>query len=147
VDEALDLIQQVPHAQSRNYLLADRYGKAVVAEATIDGVEVRLPEDGLVATTNHTECPSLAGKELFVPPDSPVRYKRLRALSEESDLLDVDAVKRVFGDRENLVCAHGEVFGQAYGTIWSVVGHVDERQLEIAEGTPTGEMQYQTIDL
>ena len=33
VDEALALIQQVPHAQSRNYLLADRYGQAVDCQA------------------------------------------------------------------------------------------------------------------
>lgn len=144
VDEALQILSSVPHAQSRNYLLADRGGRAVVVEAALDGVQVREPEDGILVTTNHNECPALKGREMFVPPDSPVRYHRLRALAGKAAVTPAD-IKAALGDREALVCAHGEVFGQAYGTIWSLLGSLDERQLEIAEGVPSGSMNYQVV--
>lgn len=145
VDEGLELLHKVPHAQSRNYMLVDRYGKAVAVEATTDGIEVRFPEDGLLVVTNHAACPSLAGKETFLPPDSPIRYQNLRALAEEHDMIDTQIIKRALGNRETHVCAHGDIAGQPYGTIWSLVGHVDERQLDIADGSPTEPMQYHTI--
>jgi hypothetical protein len=134
VDEGLALIQNVPHAQSRNFLLADRSGKAVVAEATIDGVEVREPEHGLLVITNHAASPALAGEEAFVPPDSHPRYDRVRQLLGGSEMVDVDAVKVALRDHEGDVCAHWPD-GKG-GTLWSVVGHPDERGFELAEGHP-----------
>lgn len=145
VEEALEIMASVPHAQSRNYLLADRSGKAVVVEAALDGIRMREPEEGILVATNHNECQALKGREVFMPPDSPVRYQRLRALAGKGGVT-ADDIKAALGDREALVCAHSEVFGQPYGTIWSLVGHLDERRLEIAEGVPSGRMSYQVVE-
>ena len=93
VDEGLELIRKVPHAGSWTYLLADRAGKAAVVEPTVDGVEVRYPEDGLLVMTNHAVCPAWAGKENFVPPDSHPRYNRLRQLLGSDKLVDAEDVK------------------------------------------------------
>jgi len=71
VEEGLELVQGIPHAQSRNFLLADRSGQAAVAEVTTDGVEVRKPEDGLLVITNHAVSPELAERE------EQIRYSRL----------------------------------------------------------------------
>ncbi len=137
LDEGLALIQGVPHAQSRNYLLADGVGKAVVVEATVDGIELRYPEDGLLVMTNHTVCPAWAGKEAFVPPDSHPRYNRLRELLGGNELVDVEDVKQALRDHEGFVCSHGVHFPERkMGTIWSVVGRPGERQLDIAAGYP-----------
>lgn len=145
VEEALQILGNVPHAQSRNYLLADRGGKAVVVEASIGGIAVREPEDGILVTTNHNECPGLKGREMFVPPDSPVRYNRLRELAGGA-AVSAEDIKDALGDREALVCAHGEVFGQAYGTIWSLVGQLEERRLQIAAGVPSGGMNFSVVN-
>jgi hypothetical protein len=134
VDDGLALIQSVPHAQSRNFLLADRSGKAVVAEATIDGVEVREPEDGLLVITNHAASPALASQEAFVPPDSHPRYDRVRELLGGSEPVDVDAVKAALRDHQGFVCAHWP--DGTGGTLWSLIGHPDERAFELAEGHP-----------
>jgi hypothetical protein len=134
VDDGLALIQSVPHAQSRNFLLADRSGKAVVAEATIDGVEVREPEDGLLVITNHAASPALAGQAAFVPPDSHPRYDRVRELLGGSEPVDVDAVKATLRDHEGFVCAHWP--DGTGGTLWSLVGHPDRRAFELTEGHP-----------
>lgn len=121
VEEGIELIRHVPHAQSRNFLLADRSGKALAVEATIDGVEVREPEDGLLVITNHAVSSAFAGKEVFVPADSHSRYERVRKLLGGSDPVDVSAVKSALRDHDGGVCAH---YDKA-GTLWSVVGHPD----------------------
>ncbi len=142
VDEGLEIIQSVPHAQSRNFLLADRFGKAVVAETTIEGVEVREPEDGLLIITNHAASPALAEREAFIPPDSHSRYNRLRELLGGDGQVDLEMVKSALRDHEGLLCSHWP--DGTGGTLWSVVGHPDERQFELAEGHPC-DTPYQTV--
>jgi hypothetical protein len=142
VDEGLALIQRVPHAQSRNFLLADRSGRAVVAEATIDRVEVREPQDGLLVITNHVASPALAAREAFVPPDSHPRYNRVRELLGGGEPVDVEMVRATLRDHEGFICAHWP--DGTGGTLWSVVGHPDERQFELAEGHPC-DAPYATV--
>jgi hypothetical protein len=144
VDEGLELILNVPHAQSFTYLLADRFGKAVVVEPTVEGIEVRYPQDGLLVMTNHAVCPAWAGKEAFVPPDSHPRYNRLRELLGGDGLIDTEAVKQALRDHEGLVCSHQMVLGRKLGTLWSVVGRPGERQLDIAAGHPC-QAEYRTV--
>lgn len=144
VDEGLTLLQSVPHARSWAYLLADRSSKAVVVEATVDGIETRYPEDGLLVMTNHAVCPALAGRERFVPPDSHLRYNRLHELLGGNRGID-DVVKQALRDHKGLVCSHGAYFPERkFGTLWSVVGHPDERRLDIAEGHPC-RAKYRTV--
>ena len=145
VEEALGLITSLPHAQSYTYLLADRSGKAAVVESTIEGIEVRYPQDGLLIMTNHAVCPAWVGKEAFVPPDSHPRYNRLRELLGGDRLIDVETVKQALRDHEGLVCSHGAHFpDRQFGTVWSVVGRPGERQLEIAAGYPC-QAEYRTV--
>jgi hypothetical protein len=145
VDEGLELIHEIPHAASWTYLLADSSGNAAVVEPTVQGIEVRYPEDGLLVMTNHAVCPAWAGQEPFVPPDSHARYNRLHELLGQKDVVDVSDVKRALRDHEGLVCSHGTHFPErSFGTIWSLVGHPGMRQLEIAAGQPC-QMEYQTL--
>ncbi len=145
VDEGLALLQSVPHARSWAYLLADCSSKAVVVEATIERMELRHPEDGLLVMTNHTVCPALAGKEHFVPPDSHPRYNRLRELLGGNRVIDDEVMKQALRDHKGLVCSHGAHFPERkFGTIWSVVGHPGERKLDIAEGHPC-RARYRTV--
>ena len=142
VDEGLELLRKVPHAQGFTYMLADRSGKAVGVEQASDGIEVRYPENGLLVMTNHAVCPKWAGKEAFVPPDSYPRYNRLRKLLA-SGIVDVETVKQALRDHEGLVCSHGAHFpDRKFGTIWSLVGRPGMRELEIADGQPC-QNQYQ----
>ena len=145
VDEGLELMHNVPHAGSWTYLLADRSGKAVVVEPTIEGIELRYPEDGLLVMTNHPVCPAWAGKADFVPPDSHPRYNRLRELLGGDKVIDVADVKQALRDHEGLVCSHGDHFpDRKFGTLWSVVGRPGERRLEIAAGFPC-QAEYRTV--
>lgn len=144
VEEAVALIQSMPHAQSRNYMLADAT-RAIVAEASIDGVYIHEPEDGILVMTNHPAHPELKGRG-FAPEDSPVRYKRLRTLS--TDGVTQDDMQIALNDRENHVCAHFNVDGQPFGTIWSMIAWPERRQLAIARGTGDNEgtMTYRSYE-
>lgn len=136
VDEGLELLRRVPHAQGFTYLLADSSGKAVTVEQTLDGIELRYPENGLLVMTNHAVCSRWAGKEVFVPPDSHPRYRRLQELLG-SGIVDLSAVKQALQDHQGLVCSHGAHFpNRRFGTIWSLVGRPGKRELEIADGQP-----------
>lgn len=136
VDEALAWIQSIPHSQSRNYMVADA-SKAVVVEASIDGVHIREPENGVLVMTNHPAHPALAAQNAFRPDDSPVRYDRLHMLS--GGTVTTDTMQAALNDRENHVCAHGIVYGQPFGTIWSVIARPEDRHLAIAQGTGNNE--------
>lgn len=132
VDEALAWIQSVPHSQSRNYMLADGK-KAVVAEASLNGVYVREAEEGVLVMTNHPAHPELKPQVSFVPPDSHMRYDRLRMETDQK--VTLDDMKTALNDRKSGVCAHGLFDGQGFGTLWSVIAYPGDRQLAIAQGT------------
>lgn len=137
VDEGLQLLHSVPHMGSWTYLLADRAGNAAVAETGLGGVEVRYPENGLLAITNHPLCPRFSNQAAFVPVDSHPRYDRLRELLGGPHVVDVEAVKQALRDHQGLVCSHGAHFpDRKFGTLWSVVGRPGERWLDIAPGNP-----------
>jgi predicted choloylglycine hydrolase len=136
VDEALAWIQSIPHSQSRNYMLADAK-KAVVVEATIDGVCVREPENGVLTMTNHPVHPKLSPQVKFVAEDSQMRFTRLQTLADNS--VTLDDMKTALNDRKNRVCAHAQFDGQSFGTIWSVIAYPEERRLAIAPGTGNNE--------
>lgn len=146
VDEGLKLIQNVPHAQSFTYLMADRSGKALVVEPTVEGIELRYPEDGLLIMTNHAVCKRWVGRETFVPPDSHPRYNRLRELLGGQDLIDLETVKQAMRDHKGFICSHGEhMTDRKFGTIWSTVGKLNGRQVNVAEGHPC-EVEYRTVN-
>jgi len=145
VGEGLELLHELPHAASWTYLLADRFGEAVVVEPTVEGIEVRYPEDGLLVLTNHAVCPRWAGREAFVPPDSHPRYDRLRQLLGGNKPVTIEDVRQALRDHEGLVCSHGaHLPDRKFGTLWSVMGQPGERLLEIAAGYPC-QAEYRSV--
>lgn len=134
VEEALALIEEVPHPQSRNFFIADKSGNVVVAEATIDGVAVRQPENGLLVVTNHVVSPRWQDKPAWVPPDSHPRFDRLQALFGDGKPVNKAQVVAALRDHEGLVCSHWPD-GDG-GTLWSLVGSPGVREIEMAGGSP-----------
>ena len=147
MEEAVKFIQDVPRSRSGGRLIADSSGKAVVVEASVKGIELRYPEDGLLILTNHAVCSAFAGKdsnnEYFA--DSQTRYNRLRELLGRAKVIDVEMVKKAMSDHEGGVCSHKvDASGRKDSTIWSVVARPGERQADIAEGHPC-RAKYRTV--
>lgn len=146
VPEALDLIQSLPHAQSRNYLLADDTGEALVVEATIDGCFLRYPKGGILAMTNHVLTDTLRGHDMFIPESSPSRLAKLESLADINGKITLEDVQSALNDRESGLNAHSEIFGQPFGTIWSLVAELDgTRQIQVAEVQPGEDIVYDMI--
>ncbi len=146
VAEALDLIQSLPHAQSRNYLLADETGEAVVVEATIHGCHLRYPKEGVLAATNHVLSDPIRGHEMFIPDSSPSRLAKLESLAESDQKIALKDVQTALNDRESGLNAHAEIFGQPFGTIWSLMAELDGRtQIQVAEVFPDEDIVYKMI--
>ncbi len=146
VREALETIQSLTHAQSRNYLLADQNGDAIVVEATLEGCHLRHPEHGVLATTNHVLSEPIQGRETFIPETSPARYAKLAALADLPGKINLSQVKAALKDRESGLRAHGQVFGQPFGTIWSLAAELDGNPcFEIAEVFPEGDVIYDML--
>lgn len=148
VDEAVEFVKSLPCTGSGGRLIADSSGKAVVMESSVEGRELRYPEAGLLILTNHAVCPAFAGKdhsnEYFA--DSQARYNRLHELLGKAKMIDVEMVKKAMSDHKGGVCSHKvDSSGRKDSTIWSVVGHLDERQLDIAEGHPC-RAKYRTVN-
>jgi len=60
------------------------------------------------------------------------------------EILREEPVKQALRDHEGLVCSHQVVEERRLGTLWSVVGHPCERQLDIAAGSPC-QAAYRTV--
>lgn len=143
VDEAVALLDELPHGTSFNYLLADKSGKALAIEATPDKLYIREPNNGVVAIANHVETPALVEREMFHAPDSLVRAGSLCDLGK--NLVDIDILKNALSNRKTGINAHGEMFGRQFGTIWSIAAYIDGREIEIAEGQDGSQMTYNQV--
>lgn len=136
VEEALTFIEDLPRTGSGARLIADK-SDAVALEASVHGIELRYPEDGLLIVTNHAVSPQFAGKESHVPESSHLRYDRLLELLRGNNSITIKDIKKGLSDHKGGVCAHEtDESGHPFGTIWSVVGHPGERHVYIAEGHP-----------
>lgn len=145
VNEAVEFIKSLPRTGSGGRLIADSSGKAVVVEASVERIELRYPENGLLVLTNHAVCPAFAGRETYVPESSPRRYNRLWGLLSGDKPIGIDDVKKALADHKGGVCAHEiDPSGRKDGTIWSLVCRPGKRQLDIAEGHPC-RAKYRTV--
>ncbi len=149
VGEARDFIASVPHLGSFNYLVADRHGQAIVAEALPTGVAIREPEDGFVLATNHLPGREAAEDELSVEDRrrqrrSLRRYRRVEErLRDRQGQVDEGMIKDLLREHQAPICRgnhdppeDGTSFDDVFGTIWSLIARLEERELLLAWGHP-----------
>ena len=149
VQEACDLITSVPHLGAFNYLLADRHGRALVAETLPAGVTIREPQGGFILATNH--LPGRESPEERLSPEdrgrqrrSLARYRRAEEmLRGKRGLVDEAMVRRLLRDHQAPICrgSHdppedGRTYDDVFGTIWSLFAGLDRRELLVAWGHP-----------
>jgi predicted choloylglycine hydrolase len=149
VGEACDFIASVPHLGAFNYLVVDRHGQAVVAEAFPTGVSIREPEDGFIIATNH--LPGREAPEEGLSPDdrrrqrrSLTRYRRAEEMLQgKRGQVDEGIVKRLLREHQAPICRgnhdppdDGTSFDDVFGTIWSLIARLEKTELLLAWGHP-----------
>ena len=149
VPDAGDFITSVPHLGAFNYLIADSQGQAVVAEALPTGVTIREPEGGFILATNHLPGREVPEEELS-PQDrrrqrrSVTRYRRVEEmLRGRQGRVDERMIKDLLREHQAPICRgnhappdNGTSFDDVFGTIWSLIGRLEERELLLAWGHP-----------
>ena len=110
-------------------------------------MDVLLPEQDVLAHTNHLVSPRLAsvrdlGRLAF--PDTYVRLARVRRLLEERHgVLDRAAAREILSDHANRpdsICRHVDEIGDPEGrqvhSVLSLVMDLEQRTLEVTDGPP-----------
>jgi isopenicillin-N N-acyltransferase-like protein len=143
IGDALDRLQAIPRASSRNVLIIDRDGRSVSMEYAVDAAGRLEPEDGLLVHTNHFVDPAVAACERAEGDrlaNSCTRLARMRELldAERGDITP-ESVMSAFRDRvhaPDAICRHlGDGPGD-YITFASVIARPSSGDVWIAPGPP-----------
>ncbi|MGE5580464.1 MAG: C45 family autoproteolytic acyltransferase/hydrolase [Bacillota bacterium] len=134
--EAAERLLSAPHIAPFNYFLADR-NEMLVVEAHPVRARVRLPEDGVLACTNHFVHPEMSDLLYTVPANSAARLRFLRQgvlpwAFRASQKQAADAIASLMADHTVPVCWHTKVMS----TLWSAVAGPAAGYLRYALGAP-----------
>jgi predicted choloylglycine hydrolase len=159
VREACDFITSVPHLGAFNYLVADRQGRAVVAEALSTGITIREPGSAFIVATNH--LPGRESPEHELSPEDRRRQRRsvTRYLRVEEILrgkegeVDEATIRELLKEHQAPICRgnhdppeDGTDFDDVFGTIWSLIARLQEGELLVAWEHPC-RAEYQKYGL
>ncbi|TBL76381.1 C45 family autoproteolytic acyltransferase/hydolase [Paenibacillus thalictri] len=104
VSEAIEALRGLERASSRNLIMMDKYGNAVDMENTPERDGLILPEQGILAHSNHYTLPSFAGEEKLTGTElenSRARQDRMQQLlTDNRGKLNASLMKSLLRDRE-----------------------------------------------
>ena len=148
VNDAARMLTSTRRALSGNYLVAHRSGIAFNAETTSGdaaGVAISVPEEGVIAHSNHFLRPDLAREDARVAenPHSLFRLASLeRALRREAPTISIEHIQSALRGHQGHpdgVCSHPDPrypeFEQR-ATLASLIVDLDAGELWIAPGQP-----------
>lgn len=144
--EARDLLLQMPHLSSLNYLLADAR-EAFVIEADPRRVRVLPISSQTLAATNHFRHPDmrpLQGRRSSTNSECRLGFLSGQKLGSHQHLSVsqlLDAAEKVMADRSAPVCGHSG----SLTTLWSCVAELQTKRIRYAPGKPS-ETRYEEIE-
>ena len=145
VDEAKELIMRMPLSQFNNFLIIDDHSKALLVESA-DGEkafkeidETTIDEQFISATNHYTLQPILEYNKLNggIISHSKKRTEIIKEkISNSLPEISKEDVKKLFSERHPKgLCDHH--YKDYYGTLWSMIFDIQERQVDICFGAPT----------
>ena len=139
VQEAVSLLESLPHVRNNNYLVADADGQIAIVEAGPQNVTTVYAPEGFAAVTNHFQFSPYERIEKR-PINSEPRLRNLKEWFNKRDgYVSSDNVKAILSDPEKGVfCSHyqEEKNADPITTLWSWTATLGERKVYIAEGVP-----------
>jgi predicted choloylglycine hydrolase len=141
VNEAVELINQLPLSSTQNIILADKEGNMAVIECSPNRVVVRKlePADGYLISANHFIDPSMQ-EEHANPVDnwylSKDRYATVqKAMNEMPHGKDVAYAQQILSGKLGFICQYEKQLN--FDTIWSTVYSLNDLKIFCAEGNPS----------
>jgi predicted choloylglycine hydrolase len=133
-NEALLLIQRIPHSASYNYLIADA-GNAYVAEVSPPKIAIHQAQQGLLIATNHYVSSSMKEEQKMLLPNSMFRYRTVEGLLGSSEKKDLTGLQKILsGHHNDGVCMHYYMY--FLGTMWSAMYDLNTKEAHYALGAP-----------
>ena len=142
VDDAVKLIESLPHLWTKSFLVADATGEIAIVEAAQQHVAISRITDGFGAITNHFVLPQLEARcnEAKIPTNSVHRrdaaYRWFEAARDADKPLDRDDLKQLLSTTGEGVRSE---LDENFTTVWSWIAALGERRIELASQLPEPE--------
>lgn len=139
VDEAVTLLEALPHLWTKNFLVADKTGQIAVVEAAQQKVFATRIESGFGAITNHFEAPGMSTycDETKIPGNSVQRREAADRWFETARgsgrPLGRDQLKRLLSTTGGGVRSE---LSEEFATVWSWIGSLGEQRIELSDRLP-----------
>ncbi|SFS89260.1 C45 family autoproteolytic acyltransferase/hydolase [Halostagnicola kamekurae] len=148
VSEAVSCLEDIPHSQNVNFLVADKTGSIALIEASPKAVNTIRPDDGFARATNQFTSESMQEYQSSnrVPTDCS-RFQRLGDwFCNHSASIELDDLQTVMSNPETGVCWRIDEHegDDPRATIWSWTMEVGEGISYLARGSPA-ETAYEPI--
>ena len=145
--DAIQAVARADIACAANFLVAQDGAGAIDIEAVPGELDVLLPEQDVIAHTNHLQSLRLAGVRDLAGQTLPDSYPRLgrvrRLLEERHGLLDREAARDVLRDHAGApdsICRHLDDVvdpeGKRLHSVFSLVMDLGARTMEVTDGPP-----------
>lgn len=148
--EAVDLINSIYRASSRNLIMLDKSGQILDLETVPKRTSIIEPENGLIAHSNHFVSNELIDEERKTGEDlvnSKIRLSRMRSLLENKyGQLNVEEMQKILRDREtapHTLCRIPGDFGVDSVTFASVIAEPLKGRIHVTMGPPN-QFEYKT---
>jgi isopenicillin-N N-acyltransferase-like protein len=145
LEEAVQAVREAPRGTSVNHLIASA-GEAISCESTPAAVYEVLPEDGLLAHSNHflsaRAREAVHDTGIAAHPDTIDRAPRIEQLLRAQRPVEPADLRAAFCDHDGYpdsICRHAETIEPGtWTTVASVVMDLDELRVWLAAGPPCG---------
>ncbi len=145
VDQAIDLLLEMPVYSSTNYLIGDKSGKSALVEGIDSNFAVkRVDNDSLdqfIIATNHYNHPEMTSYNKYVNPwimsSSQIRYKTMESIirSNTPNITKELVFQILSQEMPKGVCTLN--FAEWFGTLWSILFDVTRNSVDVCFGPPT----------
>lgn len=141
VNEAVKLLEEIPHLYAKNFLVADKNNEIAIVEAAQQNVEISYPENGLGIITNHFTSENMKqfNDENKSMHRTHERYNNIiRWFEEEKKPIETNNIVSILNNHEKGVLSilKDESAEKTFLTVWSWYATIGERKFSIATGTP-----------
>ena len=141
VQEAVKLLEEIPHLDAKNFLIVDKKNQIAIVEASQQQIEIIYPEEGFGVITNHFTSENM--KPFNDEKKSMYRtYERynniLRWFEEKKKPIDILDVISILNDSKKGVLSNliDESANKTFLTVWSWIANTGEKKFNISTGTP-----------
>lgn len=141
VDDALDVINNIPTAHYHNYILTDKHGEAALIEIACSKRGIKrigsISKEKCLVATNHFTLPGMIPYDAARMKQSVLRYETIVSRVRSSfPRVDKGTIRSILSQpMPKGVCCHH--YTDFLGTLWSMIFDVTKTNVEICFGAPS----------